>query len=421
VQQSSRIHWLTLGQLFLSGIGFLLFAAGGALLLLMGVSSLFGPQAGSSTSAQILPFLSLMWVCGLVCLLLLPSILLSVMRLLDKPLPTWQWKGEFRVASLAMIVWPLALIAGTYISRTGALDWLLLPPLQLLVVGLPLWWLIEFGRRGLQGNGPQRTWGVLSAGLLVSPTLATLAELVAIALVLLLAVIWLSSQPGAMQQMTLLAQRLANAGNDPEVYMRILTPLATNPAALIAVLLLVSGVIPLIEELLKPLGLWVLAGKKLTPAQGFIGGLLCGAAFALLESLGSIANPSGPEWLVLVLGRTGTGILHTVNTGLMGWALASTWADHRYLRLAGTYLLAVGLHGLWNVFGVLMALPALFGTTPVTGIVAVFLRLGQIAPVVLVILTILLFTILLSSNRRLRADAESSKIVPPAQPLSPVD
>jgi len=100
---------------------------------------------------KFLPFLSLMWVCGLVCLLLLPSILLSVMRLLDKPLPTWQWKGEFRVASLAMIVWPLALIAGTYISRTGALDWLLLPPLQLLVVGLPLWWLIEFGRRGLQG------------------------------------------------------------------------------------------------------------------------------------------------------------------------------------------------------------------------------------------------------------------------------
>ncbi len=110
----------------------------------------------------------------------------------------------------------------------------------------------------------------------------------------------------------------------------------------------------------------------------------------------------------LVLGRTGTGILHTVNTGLVGWALASTWRDRRYLRLAGAYLLAAGLHGLWNVFGALMALPALLGPGNVTGIVAVFLRLGQIAPVALAVLAILLFLILLNSHRRLRA--ESGKI-----------
>jgi RsiW-degrading membrane proteinase PrsW (M82 family) len=152
----------------------------------------------------------------------------------------------------------------------------------------------------------------------------------------------------------------------------------------------------------------VLAGKKLTPAQGFLAGLLSGAVFALLESLGSLASPSGQDWLGLVLGRTGTGILHTVNTGMVGWALASTWRDGRYLRLAAVYLLAAGLHGLWNVFGALLALPALLGPGSVTGIVAVFLRLGQIAPLVLLVLVILLFLILLSSNRRLRA--ESSKI-----------
>ncbi len=403
MQPPARFHWLSLGQVLLSGLGFLEFAAAGALLLLMGLSGVLGsrPSAG-----QILPYFSLVWVCGLVCLLLVPSIGLSLIRLLDRPLPAWQWRGEYRAASLAMLAWLLVIATGTYISRTGrteTLNWLFLPPLQLLAVALPLWWLIEFGRRGLPGNGPQRTWGILSAGLLVSPTVATLAELAAIVLVLALFVVWLSSQPGAAQQITLLAQRLANAGTDPEVILRILRPEVTKPSFLIAVLLVASGLVPLIEELVKPLGLWVLAGKKLTPAQGFLAGLLSGAAFALLESLGSLASPSGQDWLGLVLGRTGTGILHTVNTGLVGWALASTWRDGRYLRLAGVYLLAVGLHGLWNVFGALLALPDLFGPASVTGIVAVLLRLGQIAPLALLVLAILLFLILLGSNRRLRA------------------
>jgi RsiW-degrading membrane proteinase PrsW (M82 family) len=410
MQQPTRFEWLSLGQLLLSGLGFLLFALGGVVLLLMGVAGLAGSNLVDP--AQVLPFFSLMWICGLICLLVAPSIVLSLMRLSGKPRPGWQWKGSFRAASWAMLVWPFAIAGGTWVSRTGTLDWLFLPPLQILAVALPLWWLIEFGRRGLSlpGSSPQRSWGVLSSGLLVSLPVAFVVELLAIGLMLLVFIIWLSSQPGATEQITLLAQRLANAGSDPEVLLRIMRPLAMNPSVLVTVLLGTSGLFPLIEELIKPLGLWVLAGRKLTPAEGFLFGLLSGAAFALLESLGTIANPSGQEWLAVVLGRTGTGMLHTVTTGLMGWALASAWQDGRYLRLAGTYLLAVGLHGLWNLFGIVLALPDLFGTASVTGVAVVLLRLGQVAPYVLVVLTGMLFSILLVSNRRLRA--ESSKIDP---------
>ena len=403
--QPARFHWLSLFQVLLSGLGFLAFSAAGVLLLLLGLMARLG---GSSMATQSLPFFSLGWICGLVSVLLAPSIVLSVMRLMNTPLPAWHWGGEYRVAWLVMLAWPLAILAGTYLSRTGTLDWLFLPPLQLLAVGLPLWWLIELGRRGLPGNSPQRTWGLLSTGLLVSPAVAMLAELAAITGVLVMAVLWLSSQPGTAQQITLLAQRLANAGTDPEVILRILRPAAMQPSVLISVLLVASGLIPLIEELIKPLGLWVLVGKKLTPSQGFLAGLISGAAFALLESLTSLANPSGQAWLTLVLGRTGTGILHSVTTALMGWALASTWRDGRYLRLAGVYPLAVGLHSLWNLFGLLMALPVFLGPASVTGLVAVFLRLGQIAPLALLVLGALLFLILLGSNRRLRA--ESGKI-----------
>jgi hypothetical protein len=408
VQQPTRFQWLSSGQLLLSGLGFLLFAVGGLALLLMGVAGLTG--SSQVDHAQVLPYFSLMWVCGLVCLLVVPSIVLSSMRLLGKPLPAWQWRGSFQAASWAMLAWPFAIAAGTWISRTGTLDWLFLPPLQILAVALPLWWLIEFGRRGLPGSGPQRSWGVLSAGLLVSPTVALVLELLAIVLLLLVFVIWLSSQPGALEQVSLLAQRLSNAGSDPEVLLRILRPIAMNPAVLIAIILATSGLFPLIEELIKPVGVWVLAGRKISPAQGFLFGLLCGAAFALLESLGTIASPSGQDWLAVILGRTGTGMLHTVTSGLMGWALASAWRDGRYLRLAGTYLLAAGLHGLWNLFGIVLALPAVFGTASVTGAAAVLLRLGQVAPYALVVLMVMLFSILLVSNRRLRV--ESGKIDP---------
>ncbi len=401
MQQPTRFEWLSLGQLVLSGLGFLLFAGLGAVLLFMGVAGLVG---GSSSAAGALPFFSLVWICGLVCLLQAPSLVLSSMRLLGKPRPGWQWGGSFRAASWAMLAWPFAIAAGTWVARTGVLDWLLLPPLQILGVALPLWWLIEFGRRGLPGTGPQRSWGILSSGLLVSMPVALVVELLAIGLMLLMFIVWLSSQPGAAEQVTLLAQRLANAGNDPETLVRILRPLAMNPTVLVSVLLATSGVFPLIEELIKPLGLWVLVGRKLTPAEGFVFGLISGAAFALLESLGTLANPSGQEWLVVILGRTGTGMLHTVTTGLMGWALASTWQNGRYLRLASTYLLAAGLHGVWNLFGLVVALPALFGTASVTGIAAVLLRLGQVAPVVLGMLTVVLFSILLASNRRLRVE-----------------
>ncbi len=399
-QSPSRFHWSSFGQLLLSGIGFLLFAAGGLIFLLLGLSGLL---SGRSQGAEALPYFSLVWISGLVCLLLLPSILLAVFRLLEKPLPAWHWRGEFRAASWAMLAWPLAIAAGALISNTGTLSWLFLPPLQLFAVGLPLWWLIEFGRRGLAGNSPQRNWGILSVGLLISPTVAVIAEFVLIGVVVVLFAVWFSSQPGALQQLTLLAQRITNAGGDPEAMLRIFRPIAMNPVVLILVLLVACGFIPMIEELVKPLGLWILVGKEITPAQGFLAGMLCGAAFALLESLGSLANPSGQQdWLIVVLGRTGTGVLHTVTTSLMGWGLASTWKEGRYLRLAGIYLLAVGLHGLWNVFGILVALPDLFGPAAVTGIVAVFLRLGQVAPFAMAVLTIVLLLILLYGHRRLR-------------------
>jgi hypothetical protein len=70
--------------------------------------------------------------------------------------------------------------------------------------------------------------------------------------------------------------------------------------------------------------------------------------------------------------------------------------------LGATYLLAAGLHGIWNAFGLLNALPELLGPAQATGSLAVFLRLGNLAPYMLSVLVVVLFLILLGVNRRLQ-------------------
>ena len=71
-----------------------------------------------------------------------------------------------------------------------------------------------------------------------------------------------------------------------------------------------------------------LAGKGLTDQEGFVAGLLCGAGFALLENLLYFMNVgTAEEWLFMVIGRAGTGVLHMFGSALMGWGLARTWRE----------------------------------------------------------------------------------------------
>jgi hypothetical protein len=84
----------------------------------------------------------------------------------------------------------------------------------------------------------------------------------------------------------------------------------------------------------------------------------------------------------------------------MGWALAQAWQNGAYFRLGLTYLIASGLHGLWNTLGVLYGLGALLEDAPDS------LR-GLTWPVALVALVVLIFLLLLllwGSNRQLQKE-----------------
>lgn len=387
---------LSIAQLIVSGLGILTSLLGAGGILILGLAGLFSETISQE---EVTSLLATSWISLLVAALAVPSLIFSFQRLWNRA-PAIPRINSFRLASLSILVWPLVLLLGSLIVRSSTLTWLLLPPLGLLAIGLPVWWLIEFTRRKIMVGSQQRSWGLVSFSMLITTPLLMFVEILALFVLVVMFALWISTQPQVMFRLQQLAQQLTIGQPDPEAVLEMFTPYLQNPTVIFVVLLVVAGLVPLIEELLKPLAMWALAGRNLTPAQGFAAGAICGGIFALVESLFYLSNPLGNSWAQLVAGRAGTGILHIATTALLGWAMASAWQKGSYLRLGGTYLLACVLHGLWNGLSVLAGLSGAIDGLPMNSMV--MQNLGPIASVGLGVLVISLLFILWWGNRRLR-------------------
>lgn len=325
----------------------------------------------------------------------------------------------FRIATILLIAWPPVLFAGNLVSGKSQLDWLILPPLQLLAVGIPVWWLVEFARRNLNTGGEKRGWGLFDFSVLITTPTLMIVEGIGLVILIIIFAVWITTQPEMLSQMQDLATRISMVKGDPEELLRLFTPYLENPLVIFSIGALIAGLIPLIEELLKPMGVWLLAGRRITPAEGFVAGAVSGGAFALIESLFYISSPQGEGWWQLAAGRAGTELLHITTAALVGWALALAWRDGSYLRLGLTYLLAVTLHGLWNGLSILAGL----GKLPINASSGLnFLGiLAQITPYAIGLLVVFLFALLWNSNRVLRAETPGLPIATEPFGLPPTD
>jgi hypothetical protein len=259
---------------------------------------------------------------------------------------------------LVLVMVTGALLMGNWVSQNEQLAWIILPVLNIIATGLPALWLIYIGTRGLISSPPRYRWGVFASGLALSPFLILLLELFALIGLLILIMVWIMLDPNISSQLTNLISRFQYITPDPEEILKILSPILLHPGVLFLAFAFISVIVPLIEEALKPLGVWLLARNKISPAQGFAFGVLCGAGFGLFENLGN-TSAGGDLWVVLASTRISTLLLHCLTTGLVGWALASAWGQRRYLRLGFTYASVVFLHGLWNGMAVLSSVSSL--------------------------------------------------------------
>ncbi len=339
--------------------------------------------------------------------LTLPSAWFSLQRLISRPVtsPAWlRWLSNNPLPlAAAVVLLGLSLLVGNFAANNPRLALLLLPPLQILAVGLPLYVYSTLVRWKISAGTPQRNWGIFATGLVLGPLVIIALELLAIVIFAVLAILYVSLQPNLMQELAALGERISAAGNSPDAILRLLEPYLLSPLVILALLLFISGIVPLIEELLKPIGAWFVAGSGLTAAQGFAAGLISGTGYALFENL-ALSN-TGTDWTITLIGRIGTGILHVTTAGLTGWALITAVNERRYLRLGLVYLVSVLIHGTWNALALLSAVSQLDlpGSAALSSSLKDFAVVSRWAYVGMVVLVLLLASGALLMNHSLRS------------------
>jgi hypothetical protein len=396
-KNSPEIHWPSAWQFALSVIGATILLGTALSIATVGIVWRFDQGATAETATSL--FL-LAAGLGLSGILLVPSAGYSFLHLIKRA--NLQNRSVFSVRPTILIfALPAVLFAGYLVSRNSQWDWLLLPPLHVIAIGLPILWLVYLGRRGLPAGSLQQAWGVFGSGLALGPLLIMLAEIGAFLGFLILGLAYVVQHPELGGELSALVERLVQAPPNPEIYQRILSPFLMQPGIILSAFLFIAVIVPLIEEALKPVGVWLLAGRDLTPSAGFVAGMLSGAGYALFESL---ANASGAgSWTLVATARIGTAVIHILTAGLTGWGLASAWRKGDYLRLGAAYGIAVLLHGLWNGLTLLASGSQLFGTEFKIPFVN---NLATVAPFALVILALTGFAILIGANAILRRDRQ---------------
>jgi hypothetical protein len=393
--------------LIFSVVGVILLCLSAAVFGLLGLTQISTSLGRSNMVSLTILLAGVLWCAAL----LLPGAWFAFQRLQGQAEVVQsqpERRKEFLRYTLVLLVYPLILLLGSAVASNSQLAWWALPPLQVVAASLPILWLSGLALRRLNAGSAMRRWGVFGIGLVLGPGLLLVVEIGAIALIGGAILVQLAGDQSQAMQVLMTLQRLQYA--DPEVVMEIIAPLVLKPQVLVIVFGFIAVFVPLVEELIKPIGVWVLAGRGLTPVEGFTAGVLSGAGYALFENL--FITAAGSEWAWVSIGRIGTTTMHMFTTGITGYALASAWSQNKYLRLGGLFGLAVLIHAIWNgltIMSVASLLAASTGSPDWTTL------LGGIAPILLVGLYLVLFAGLILINRRLQRYAIIAAPQPPEE------
>jgi hypothetical protein len=339
------------------------------------------------------------WTSLLIAAAFIPALISAVFHLQGRSMPGLKPSTQRIIRVALIVVWILSILGVLLISRFQALN-LITSLLIIPLVLVPILFFFWIGARNLSlGNRP-RVWGAVAFNFSIMMPVVLLAELVLLFFIFIIAAVWLAGQPELLSQIMMYADQISNGLMEPLEAEQLITDLISRPIFLNGSILVVAILVPLLEELFKPMAIWFLAGKHLTPSQGFVGGLIGGACFAMLESLGAVGIPAESEWLMLLFGRTGTGLLHVTLSGLVGWGFASAFYNRNWGRAIATYLGAVTIHGLWNFFALLSGIVPILPISEEMNNLPVLL--GQIGVFVLVALFVINLVLLFSVNRQLQ-------------------
>jgi len=160
-------------------------------------------------------------------------------------------------------------------------------------------------------------------------------------------------RPGGQEMI----QKMLTYLNDPALLQdpTALTSVFMSPILVAAMFAVLAGLIPLIEEAVKTVGVGLMAYRQPTLSQAFLWGLAGGAGFSLVESLLNTAG-SVDSWAQVMLLRVGAMLLHCLTGALMGLAWHDVLTKRRWRYALGLYSASVAIHGTWNALTGALAL-----------------------------------------------------------------
>ncbi len=388
--KSAPIHWLSVIQFGGSAFALVIFWAAALGIAIYGLFQFaLAPNQNEATLDVLLLGAGMLWVG----VLLIPSVVTSFARLINRPVPLQEFlpRVSKKILGLTFLLLPLTVVLGEFLLERNLP--LLLLPLHVIAASLSVAWLLWLALRNLDLGGAQRRWGAFASGLTAGPLIATILEFIAVLAVLVAVIIYVSLNQQLSGSLDSLLQNLRSLTSNPQSDSGIQT-LTNDPVIVTFLLANLSLFVPLIEELAKPIAIWFLMwGRALTPAQGFGLGMLSGAGFALAENLFSGATLNG--WADTTFVRIGATAFHLATAGLMGWALVRARGQGRYLALAGIYAFNIFIHGLWNAVVVL-------GTVSPETTSNLPFQLPSLAGYILATITLLCIGIIIVMNKRLQ-------------------
>ena len=319
--------------------------------------------------------------------------------------------SDWQIAAvLVSAIVSVALGSAVIYTEITWLAWIILPVLTLIVIVPPLWMFFGLGTRGIEFGPRWQIFGIFGLAMTIGPLIMIVLELVLLVTIIVLGAVAIATlRPDLLQELVTVS-RVINQTTDPDKVLSLVAPYLSNTAVIAMLIAYIGLFVPLIEELLKPLGVWLFVRKIESPAQGFALGVISGAAFALIESLNAGGNGT-MQWPLIVSVRAGTSLLHMTASGLVGWGIASAFREKRYLRLPTAYLCAVFIHGLWNSCAIGLGISVLGETIGKPEWMTAYIP-SLVAG--MSVLAVGMFIVLIASNRRLR-----SKPAPIPQVVSP--
>jgi RsiW-degrading membrane proteinase PrsW (M82 family) len=411
IEKKSNISWPSLLQAIFSG-GAVLLSLGLVALIVFG---LFTEALNPSGDPYMVSTLLSLMLAGLfVGGLFAGSLFFSLMRLSGRAVELGGWWVNLRKIfhpRWMLAGYPVVVLLGYLANRSSFARNTAMPVLNVLSMVIPVVVLVWLALRGLPKGSPQLGWGALSLGLAIGPTAVLLLEILAMILMVFVLAISAGMNPDLMNVFSDFS-RLAFESDNPYLLDDAVGRLLNTPQVLIALLLVIAGFVPLIEEFFKPISVWVLLGRKLRPVDGWVIGALSGAGFAIFESLSQATVTE--DWWIGVIGRLGASIPHVFTAAFMGYTLALARTQKKYGKIFTAFLGVVAIHAAWNASSVLIAVSGYAppdgwlspGWTPVFLGVIVSLAVGMVIA-------------LLRINRKLRQEANQMPFdeLPPAASL----